>query len=464
MTDFARVVAQVEAHRRRRAVPVRATSALSADPPIVFGIAPIRVVAEQRVQAIAFGVVGQTAQVVTIWNPLSRDTGQLEPFAEALNGYLAHTVEPRIWLPHLAALEIVDLLGHRYATNQNASEALRRMGAQCRVIADEASFAGQQVVAVASQLLTEHVATGQSPVEDQHLGALLAWVAPRLGTDVFQEAARRVLLPAAAMLHRAVDDRVEGLRKTAKGTGPGAVAARAEIERLLDSGARSEWGLLVEARSAFWTLGLPPMLRIASLIAVSRERFAYAIQALHSRPVMPDTLGRLLDDQELALDRAEDVAARSDASVLERLRLKGKAVHVVLVERVQPRRNFKPCLLRLYTRQEVLRIRHGATLQTLDGAITGRVVAVRSITARQGTLVELRVTAGVRAASALRRLGRVDLVDTVVVDMSKRKGEAYRRLRTSAPVLVYGGALPPATPRPLPPTPLDAVAAGLRRT
>lgn len=462
MRDLARVVAQVEAHRRRRAMPVRATSALSADSTRAFGIAPIRVVAEQRVQAIASGVIGLPAQVVTIWNPLSRDTGQLEPFAEALNEYLVRETEPRIWLPHPAALEIVDLLGHRYATNRNASHTLRRMGAQCRVIVDEASFTGQQVVAIASQLLTEHVATGQSPVEDQHLGALLAWVASPPGTDVFQEAARRALLPAAAMLHRSVDDRVETLRRTAKAIGTGAAAARAEIERLLEAGARAEWELLVEARAAFWALGLPPMPRIATLVTASRARFAYAIRELHSRPVMPDTLGRLLDDQELALNRAEDIAVRSDASVLERLRLKGKAVRVVLVERVQPRRNFNPCVLRFYTRQDVLRIRAGTTLQTLDGAITGRVIAVQSPPPRRGTLVEFRVTAGVRAASALRQLGRLDLVDTVVVDMSRRKGDAYRRLRASGPPLVYGDALPPAGPRSLPSTPLDMVAADLR--
>jgi hypothetical protein len=202
---------------------------------------------------------------------------------------------------------------------------------------------------------------------------------------------------------------------------------------------------------------------IGALLAPSRARFGWAIQTLHSRPVMPDTLSRLLDDQEHALDVSEDVAARSDPSVLERLRLKGKAVRVVLVGRIQPRRNFNPCVLLLYTRQDVLRIRPGTTLQTLDGSVTGRVLSVRSTPPRRGTLMELRLTAGVRAASALRRLARFDVVDTAVVDMSRRKGEAYRRLRASRPSLVYGDALPTPAPRALPSTPLDGVAAALRR-
>lgn len=464
MTDLARVVAQVAAHRRRRAVLIRATSTLSADPFRVFGIAPIRVVAEQRVQAIAFGVIGQPPQIVTIWNPLSRDTGELEPFAEALSSYFTSTGEPRVWLAHPAALEILDLLGHRYATNQNASANLRRLGAQCRVIADEASYAGQQIVAVASQLLVEHLATGQSPVEDRHLGALLAWVTPPPGVDPAPEATRRALLPAAAMLHRAADDRVEELRRIAKKAGARADAARAEIERLLSVGARTEWNLLVEARDAFWGLHIPHMSDGARLIDASRARFGYAILALHSRPVMPHTLARLLDDQERAHSVAMDVAAHSDASMLERLRLKGKAVGVVMVGRVQARRNHNPCVLQLYTRQDVLRIRPGTKLQTLDQSIAGRVVAVRSFPGRRGTLIELKVKHGVRAASALRALARFDMVDTEVVDMSRQKGAAYSRLRDAQPPLVYGDNLPAATPRALAPMPLDVVVAGLRRS
>ena len=426
-------------------------------------MAPIRVVAEQRVQAIAFGLIGQPPEVVAIWNPLSRDTGRLEPFAQALSSYLSSTGHWRIWLAHPAALEIVDLLGHRYATNQHASPSLQRMGKQCRVIADEAAYTGQQIVAIASQLLIEHVATGQSPVEDQHLGALLAWITPPAGSDPAREAARRALLPAAAMLHRNADDRVEDLRRIAKGSGSRADGARAEIECLLAAGARTEWDILMEAREAFWGLRLPPMLDVGRLVTASNDRFGYAIHALHSRPVMPHTLAQLLDDQELALDIAEDVGVRSDASMLERFRMKGKAVGVVLVGTVQPRPNFKPCVLQLYTRQDVLRIRPGTRLQTLHGSITGRVIAVRSVTGRRGTLIELNVASGVRTASALRRLGRFDLVDSEVVDMSRRKGEAYRRLRDARPELVYGNTLPADAPRALPPDWLDTVAARLRR-
>ena len=145
-------------------------------------------------------------------------------------------------------------------------------------------FAGQQVVAVAADLLRAHLVTGQSPAEDQHLGALLAWVNPEVGEDPAAVADRRALRPAAAMLDRETDDRVEELRREAKGDGPEAVAARGEIEAQLLAGALNEWGLLVEARSAFRGLGLPPVPRLDGLKAKSARRIEGAITKVKAWP------------------------------------------------------------------------------------------------------------------------------------------------------------------------------------
>jgi hypothetical protein len=41
-----------------------------------------------------------------------------------------------------------------------------RMGEICRILAHEAVFAGQQVIADAAQLLRDHAITGQAPAED----------------------------------------------------------------------------------------------------------------------------------------------------------------------------------------------------------------------------------------------------------------------------------------------------------
>src|SRR2546421_200246 len=115
-----------------RALPTRATSSIGPDPTPVFGIAPIKVVSDDIIQAV--------------------------------------------------------------------------------VLAGEARYAGQQVVVVATELLRSHVTTGQQPIKDNHLNALLAWVRPVPGVDPAVEADRRALVPAAAMLERDIDDHVEFLR------------------------------------------------------------------------------------------------------------------------------------------------------------------------------------------------------------------------------------------------------------
>ena len=120
------VFARVIARKRGRAYVTRATSALSPDPPRVFAIAPIQVVAEQRVQAVAYGDPEGEPQVITLWNPLDREVEALEPFAAALDDYLTSSLAggqlPRVWVAHGAALKLLGLMGERYRRNQRASD------------------------------------------------------------------------------------------------------------------------------------------------------------------------------------------------------------------------------------------------------------------------------------------------------------------------------------------------------
>ena len=181
------ILGRVLARRQGWAMRVRQTTAITGDPRKVLAIAPIKMVSEEIVQAVAFGDPDGEPRIVTRWNPLSRDAGGLEVFAAALDDYVQAAVAdgqlPRFWLPHKSALTLLDLLGYRYRTNQSATDTLRRMGWQCRAIAEEATYQGQQAVVVATDLLRAHVVTGQAPVKDGHLGAMLAWVAPDTGRD-----------------------------------------------------------------------------------------------------------------------------------------------------------------------------------------------------------------------------------------------------------------------------------------
>lgn len=450
MIDIPTILARALARTEGRAVPIRGTSSLAADPLHAFGIALVRVVSEQRVQAIAFGRLDERPEIVTSWNPLSRESASLEPFATALDAYITTAIAsggtPRIWLPNSSALELIEVMGERYRTNRNATPLLRRMGALCRVLAEEAEYAGQQVVAIACELLTAHVATGQSPVEDRHLGALLTWVNPPPDVDPVEEAARRALSPAAAMLDRQADEEVERFRRIAKRGGADADTARREIERILTDGVLREWSLLTEARRAFWGLLLPSVRGASELLTASRERIAFAAQADLSRPTKAHSLGRLLDAQEYALDVTEDAEVRGDNAAFERAKRTGRAFAATVTAVAQPRRHCHPCTLTLSTDQPILHVRNGKRLQTLDAKVVGRVVSVREGPGAS-TLIDLLLTTGVRGDRLPRRGMTVQVVDTVLYNAQFHRNEVYAAMRDAASPVVYGDVLP--APRPM---------------
>ena len=447
------VAARIIAREIGKAVLVQEAASLAPDPELVFGIAPIRIVAEQQVQAIAFGSIFGQPKVVTRWNPLSRESSDLEPFAFALENYLQRTSGrgqlPRIWLPHRAALEVVEILGYRYRTNRMASATLQRMGARCMALIEEERFQGQQVVAVAGNLLAAHVATGQSPKEDQHLGSLLAWIAPPPGVDVAEEAARRALVPAAAMLERSIDDRVEFLRRQGKKRGPAGEAARQEIHERLREGAVREWNLLVEARNAFWNLGLHRNPMLGPVLAASANRAAYSMGQVHSPRSRPASLARLLSDLEQAAELAEDAQIRGDTINQAKARRRGRVFSARVLKKDQPRTSCHPCHLQMVTQQEVLRVRRETKLGTLDGQLVGVVTRVEDHP-NGGTMIELKLSKGVKGQANRDRMtpGRVeDWSDSVVEDRSFRTGQMHQKVKEAASPLVYGDSLPPATPR-----------------
>ncbi len=458
------VLARARARERGRAVVVRECATITADAAHVFGFAPIKMVSEELIQAIAFGMLDADPQLVARWNPLSRDASDLEPFAAALDDYLlgceARDELPRIWVPHKGALDALELLGHRYRRNSEASQALQRMGAQCRALAEEARVPGQQVVAVARELLAAHVVTGQSPVEDGHLGALLAWARPAQGVDPAEEAARRALIPASAMLVRHVDDRVEALRREGKRKGPGARRARVEIANLLTAGARAEWELLVEAREAFWDLGLAPG-DLDDLVDASRDRLAFTLVAFPGTLVSPHALARELEQHERGVELVEE-ADLTDFAMRERARRRGGVFEAEVLARdpaVPTRNGFE---LQLHTAQETLRAREGSGVRLLDGKVSGRVLEVRGDPNRGGYRLRIRAK-GVRSREQVEVGSVAEWADQGPVDMRFVRQKARAHVQRQAPALAYADALPPATPRRLPAGSLLEIAEGRRR-
>lgn len=464
MSQIIDILARAVARRRRRVVPLRTATTVVPDDGPVFGFTPIKVVSEEVIQAIAFGDLDRAPTVVTRWNPLSRDAEAFEAFAKALDAHILRALAngwlPRVWVPHHAAFVLLDLLGHRYRTNRQASDALRRMGAQCQVLAEEARHPGQQAVIVGTEILTTHAATGMAPTEDHHLGALLAWHEADGTYDPIDEADARALLPAAAMLPRDFDDRVEALRPRAK-SGDG--AARAEIEEILRRGALREWDLLVRARRAFRALGLAPLPRALELARMSRERLEWTLRELPKPASRPAALGNLLEHHEWGATLQEDVETSGDARVRERARRAGKVVLAEVVAVDQPTPGRHPCVLTLRTEQPVLRVRRGTELRSSDCAVIGRVEGVQRGREPGAQLIELRLSKGVRRSDLPAVGDRIDWMDSVPFDGRRLRSQAYRAARDAGAFTFADGPLPGPQPRDLGPDDLARVAEELRR-
>jgi hypothetical protein len=408
MKDVEGTVAKIVALQRRHAVPIRGTSALAADPSDAVGIATIRVVTEDQVQAIAFGPLARRPTTIVRLNPLGRDTSDLESFADWLVNHVRRVIGAgrplRVWVPHGKTIETLEILGRRYESNRHASPMLQEAARYCRIIAEETRYAGQQTVAIALDILLAHVVTGQMPIEDQHLGAVLAWIRPEPGRDPREVAFERARWPASGILintpDRRDDDRIELLRKELKGA---AGRRRNDIEReiraILAAAVNREWELLVAARRAYWDLDLAPSV-LDELLRASHERVSWAVNNHLVSPRRAVAITRKLEEYENALQRAEDAALRSDIILRRRAARLGHVIDGV-VERVdQPQRNRHPCHLILRTTQNNLRVRSDDRVALVGGSIAGVVRQIRP--SRDGTtLIRIELKKGVRGAGAL---------------------------------------------------------------
>ncbi|MBV5999032.1 hypothetical protein KUU21_05150 [Pseudomonas aeruginosa] len=407
MNAFDDTLHRVMARHMNRALPMRTSSGLSSDPDVSIGIATIKIVTEEQIQAIAYGPLDGEPEVIVRLDPIGRDVSDLVPFAnfmdQTANRALAADGALRVWIPHSVTLEALDILGHRYWQNQAAPDAVVRMGKICRIIAHEATFPGQQVVADAASLLQDHIVTGLAPIEEGHLGAVLAWLDPAI-RDPLTEARERIRLPASGILpntpDQPADDRVDRLRKELKrAAGPHKTVIEKEIQDILRRWVLREWQLLVEARRAFLALDLPPV-RLEELLEDSTKRMSYALQNGHFPARQPHKLAALLAQMEAGLEKAELAALEGDPILRDQAKSAGKVVLGVVSDVRQPRSGRAPCDIDIESNQGVIRLRLDDKVKVVGTTITGVVRGVFS-TQSGGTRVSIQITNGVRQTSSL---------------------------------------------------------------
>jgi hypothetical protein len=452
MSAMQDALTRVLARHAGRALPVRSTSSLSDDPAAAVGIATIKIVTEEQIQAIAFGPLGRAPAVIARLDPIGRDVADLLPFAnfleQAAQHALAHEGEMRIWVPHAETVAALDVLGHRYWRNQNAPPEIVRMGVICRILAHEALFTGQQVIADSAQLLREHAITGQAPVEDGHLDAMLAWF-DGAAADPVEEARRRSRFPASGVLintpDRRDDDRVDRLRKESKNLAGGRQrAAHDQIRRILSAGVRREWDLMAAARAAFLGLELPAT-GLDALVESSRKRVLAALTHGYFPARRADRIAIELDEMDAAQRLTEHSMLEADPAARATARRAGAAIEAVVAARNQPRPGRHPCSLDLETAQAIVRTRRDDKVSIVGTNIAG---VVRDIAAAPsgGTRLRIEILNGVRSTGAFPPGARIEVIDqasgyvrTREFSQAKDRG-AWMFFGDASPVLAETGA------------------------
>jgi hypothetical protein len=471
MMDAAtQVVARLAARSRGRAVVIADTASIAPDGEHAVGIAAIKIVTEEVIQALAFGPMGEIPQVIARVHPMSRDAADLEPFAAWLIATIESAVArdglARIWVPHKETMELLAILGHRYRSNREASERLRRMGELCLLLAEETLYAGQQVIVDAASLLRSHVVTGQMPAEDGHLLALLAWLNPEPGRPAAEVAVERARIPLSSTLANTRDHpedaRIEALRREWKrSTEARRPAIEGRIVAILTGAVLREWVALTEARAAFHRLNLPTNGEIGELVTQSRQRIAEGFDNgvfLHSSPHM---LSAELDELEEAQNKFDGVLLAGDAAVRRLERERGRVLEGIVTRLDQPRRNFNPCSLEIETIQRDVRMRVDKAVRLVGGKVTGVVRELRSASPdHPGTIVRIELTNGVRGAHQL--LGtRCEWIESNAFSGFKKR-LSLKQARSRNSWLLFG-ARPPPSPRELPAGDLLDLVNGTRR-
>lgn len=450
MSAFDDSLQRALARAGRRALPIRTSSGLSSEPEVVIGISTIKIVTEDQIQAIAFGTIGSEPTAIVRLNPIGRDVADLVPFARFLEAAVQRAVASnsplRIWLPHKATLEALDVLGHRYWRNQTAPAEVIRMGEICRIIAHEATIPGQQLVADATALLQGHVITGMAPIEEGHLDAILAWMDSGV-VDPLVEGRRRIRLPASGILSNTPDhpddDVVDKLRKELKSAkGRRKARLEADIDRILRNAVLREWRLMTEGRRAFLRLGLPAT-GLDELVKLSSDRVADAVANGFFPARQPDRLAAQLGQMEAGQEIADLVALENDPLLREQQIRAGAVVvgRVAIVRQVQPGR--LPCGIVVESDQGVIRFRLDDKIKVIGTNVTGVVRGLAS-TSSGGTAVTVEVTKGVRTRGVLTVGAGVELIRESYGFVNYR---ALSEVRSQRPWIFYENTAPVLAPR-----------------
>ncbi|MFE0578033.1 MULTISPECIES: hypothetical protein [unclassified Streptomyces] len=268
---------------------------------------------------------------------------------------------PQLIVPSRAGIEYVRLLGRSMRFRRTAEEdpdhphpapsRVPLLGRWFTHLGERARVPGSSMLLSATDLLSRHWATGQSNLEDQHLGALLAWIDPPAGGSGAEAALRAELgrdghgqllcPPAGPATDPAFDNKLLApaiarydAARAALAAGPG------EDDRAVREAERAVRRLVVEQMSSTWRAtwtaiglarALPPGERAEE--RWTRDRWSYTGHRDRVRagePPQPRRDDAVTAAQKLATRETEQVRldaqeALDDPLVMAGRRLAGEA-------------------------------------------------------------------------------------------------------------------------------------------
>ncbi|WP_031076200.1 hypothetical protein [Streptomyces sp. NRRL S-118] len=282
---------------------------------------------------------------------------------------------PQLIVPSRAGIEYVRLLGRSMRFRRTAEQdpetpfpappRVPLLGRWLTHYGERARVPGSSLLLAATDLLNRHWATGQSSLEDQHLGALLAWIDPPAGTgQAAAEAALRAELardregqllcpPAGPATDPAFDNRLlapaieryDRARQALAAAEDGGTAderlgelhrAEGEIRRLLLTQLRPTWEAVWRAIEL--VRALPPGARVADRWTRDRWSFTgHRDRVRAGEPPQPRrddavTAAQKLAARESAQAQLEAQEALDDPLVLAGRRLAGEAFVAEVVD------------------------------------------------------------------------------------------------------------------------------------
>jgi len=473
------LVARLLAYETGRAVPLASHQQVALRPDALI-LCPLAMAGEDTtVHIVACGRSGQPPKIWCVPDPRRRDDQfrlftslgvEIEQYFSACRDAGTY---PQLWVSSTAAIRHLDTLADRLRYNRDDLR-VKRFGELLSYATERYPTAGQQTLIAATRVLRTHWATGQQEGEDEHLGALLAWIASPPGRSVLVTAAEAEREPMGVKTDPEFDRDILGPRVAAYHDGmrrgiPAAAlrfcgrAIRTDLEPVVTLIYRATQTAIATLRKA----NLPPHPDLPALERREAEEFSAFMasrDAGYHLPLrdQPKLAAFKLSAREDAIQNVEAALRRGDRVDRARGRLSG---HVIVGEVADPFRfHVGPRRFEyrfdLISDQRTLRVRRRDDLSWVEDPRLG--VTVTDVHRDgQATRISLLISKGQRSVGLPHIGQQLELVPGVPnwENLLRIRGHLKRRLETM-PWTHASAGIPPARPRfDRPADPLAAVEA-----